>query len=81
MPRPVHVLAVLQEDRVFDAIAAILEIDHDFGELTPGVVTDEEIHAACLTVATAMDFSDEVGTAEFRAALAAIREAQRHLPA
>lgn len=80
-PRLRHVLATLQEEHVRDAIVEILKIDPDLGQLTPGAVTDEEIHAACLTVATTMDFSDEVGTAEFRAALAAIQEARRRLSA
>jgi hypothetical protein len=77
MPGPRHVLATLQEDRVRDQIAAILETDRDFGDLTPKAVTDEEIHTACLAVAATIDFSEEVGTAEFRAALTALGEAGR----
>jgi hypothetical protein len=77
VPGPGHVLATLQETRVRDQIAAIVETDRDFGDLIPEAVTDEDIHNACLAVAAAVDFSEEVGTAEFRAALAALGEAGR----
>ncbi|MBB2842093.1 UNVERIFIED_ORG: hypothetical protein GGE64_005882 [Rhizobium etli] len=77
LPKPHHVLAILREDRVRAAIAAILKVDHDFGGLSPDAVTDEEIHAACLTVVTVMDLSDETGTAEFQAGMAALRQARR----
>ncbi|ARQ62232.1 UNVERIFIED_ORG: hypothetical protein GGD48_005466 [Rhizobium etli] len=77
LPKPHHVLAVLREDRVRAAVAAILEVDHDFGSLSPDAVTDEEIREACLTVVTVMDFSDQTGTAEFQAAMAALRRARR----
>jgi hypothetical protein len=80
MPGLRHVLATLQEDRVRDQIAAILETDRDFGDLTPNAVTDKEIHNACLAVAATIDFSEEVGTAEFRAALAALGAAGRRHP-
>jgi hypothetical protein len=77
MPGPRHVLATLQEDRVRDQIAAIIETDRDFGDPTPNAVTDEEIHNACLAVAATIDFSEEIGSAEFRAALTALGEAGR----
>jgi hypothetical protein len=77
MPGPCHVLAILQEDRVRDQIAAIIETDRDFGDLTPDAVTDAEIHDACRAVAATIDFSEEVGGAEFRAALTALGEAGR----
>ncbi len=67
MPGPGHVLATLQETRVRDQIAAIVETDRDFGDLTPEAVMEEDIHNACLAVAATIDFSEEVGTAEFRA--------------
>jgi hypothetical protein len=56
-----HVLATLQEDRVRDQIAAIIETDRDFGDVTPDAVTDEEVHTACLAVAATIDFSEEIG--------------------
>jgi hypothetical protein len=77
MPDQRHVLATLQEDRVRDQIAAIIETDRDFEDLTPDAVTDEEIHTACLAVAATIDFSEEIGSAEFRAALTALGEAGR----
>jgi hypothetical protein len=74
-----HVLACLQEDQVRRAILAVLDVDRSFGALSPAAVTDDEIHAACLNIATTMDLSDVVGNAEFQAALAAIRAAHRRL--
>ncbi|NKK29818.1 hypothetical protein GFL72_36250 [Rhizobium leguminosarum bv. viciae] len=76
-PKPSHVLVRLQEDRVRDAISAVLEVDPNFKGLTPEAVTDDEVHAACLSLAATMDFSDTVGNAEFQAALLAIRSARR----
>ncbi|MFL5018097.1 MAG: hypothetical protein ACJ8EW_18260 [Rhizobium sp.] len=78
-PKPSHVLVTLQENRVRDAITAVLEVDPSFKGLTSEAVTDDEVHAACLSVATTMDFSDMVGNAEFQAALLAIRSARRRL--
>ncbi|MBM7327435.1 hypothetical protein JS562_30685 [Agrobacterium sp. S2] len=79
LPKPSHVLARLQEAGVRDAIAAVLEIDPSFKALSPEAVTDDEVHAACLSIAATMDFSDAVGSAEFQAALSAIRSAHRRL--
>jgi hypothetical protein len=45
--------------------------------LRPDSVTDDDIHAACLAVAAASDFTEERDSALFRAALVAIRSAQR----
>ncbi|HLH91957.1 MAG TPA: hypothetical protein VKX28_26295, partial [Xanthobacteraceae bacterium] len=76
-PRPRHVLAQLQEDRVRDQIAAIVETDAEFASLSPGAVSDADIHSACVSVAANIDLSEEVGAAEFRAALAALRAAKQ----
>ncbi|WP_105373403.1 hypothetical protein [Neorhizobium huautlense] len=78
-PKATHVLGRLQEEQVRDAIAAVLEVDDNFRALSPAAVTDDEIHTACLTIATTMDVSDVVGNAEFQAALAAIRAAHQRL--
>lgn len=67
--RPSHVLATLQEDRVRDRIAAL----RDSGD----AVTDEDIHTACVAVASASDLSEQVDAAEFRAVLAALDAADR----
>lgn len=78
-PKPSHVLVRLEENHVRDAIAAVLEIDPSFEAVRPEAVTDDEVHSACLSIAATMDFSDAVGSAEFQAALSAIRAAQRRL--
>ncbi|OWK24758.1 hypothetical protein AJ87_18710 [Rhizobium yanglingense] len=78
-PKPSHVLVRLQEDGVRDAITAVLEVDPSFKAVGPEAVTGDEVHAACLSIATTMDFSDVVGSAEFQAALSAIRSAHRRL--
>lgn len=78
-PKANHILARLQEDQARNAIAAVLEADDSFGALSPAAVTDDDIHAACLTIATTMDVSDVVGNAEFQAALAAIRAAHQRI--
>lgn len=62
-----------------DAISAVLDVDSNFKGLTPEAVTDDEVHAAGLSIATTIDFSDMVGNAEFQAALLAIRSAHRRL--
>jgi hypothetical protein len=73
----VHVLVQLEEARVRDAIAPIIESDPALTQLTADAITDDDIHAACLAVAAETDLTEERGAAEFRAALAAIREAER----
>lgn len=78
-PKPSHVLARLQEDQVRHAVAAVLEIDRSFDPLCPEAVTDDDIRAACITAVAAFDVSDVVGSAEFQAALLAIRSARRRL--
>lgn len=78
-PKPSHVLVWFREDGVRDAITAVLDVDSSFKGLTPEAVTDDEVRAACLSIATTMDFSDVVGSAEFQAALSAIRSAHRRL--
>ncbi|MCZ7977531.1 hypothetical protein O9X80_23850 [Agrobacterium salinitolerans] len=79
LPNPSHVLVRLEENDVRDAITAILDIDPSFKALSPEAVTDDEVHAACVSIATTMDVSDVVGSAEFQAALSAIRSAHRRL--
>ncbi|HLI12376.1 MAG TPA: hypothetical protein VKY65_12345 [Alphaproteobacteria bacterium] len=74
---PSHVLAQLQEDRVRDQIGSIIETDSDFAGLTADAVSDDDVHAACLSVAASIDLTEEIGAAEFRAALAALRAAQQ----
>ena len=79
LPKPSHVLIRLQEEGVRKAITAVLEVDPSFKAVQAEAVTDDEVQAACLSIATTMDFSDVVGNAEFQAALSAIRSAHRRL--
>lgn len=79
LPAPPHALAELHEDRVRDQVASILEADDSFVGLTVDAVTDTDIHVACLSVPASIDLAEEVGAAEFRAALAALRQAQLRL--
>ena len=72
-----HVLIQLEEARIRDAIAPIIESDPELTRLAVDDITDADIHAACLAVAAQTNLSEERGAAEFRAALAAIREAER----
>ena len=74
-PRASHILAQIQEDRVRDQIAAIVETDPEFASLTADSVSDGGIHSACVSVTANIDLSEEIGAAEFRAALAALRAA------
>lgn len=76
LPRSRHVLAELREDRVRDQLPAILETDDRFADLTVDTVTDADIHAACLDVAASVSLAEEIGAAEFRAAIAALRQAE-----
>ncbi len=78
-PKPSHVLARLQEERVRSAIVAVPEVDRDFKGISPESVSDEEIRSACESIVTTMDLSDAVSNAEFHAAMAAIRAAHRRL--
>lgn len=79
LPKPSHVLIRLEENNVRKAITAVLEVDPSFKAVQPEAVTDDEVQAACLSIATTIDFSDVVGNAEFQAALSAIRSAHRRL--
>ena len=72
-----HVLVQLEEPRVRDQIASIIASDPALTQWTADAITDDDIHAACLAVAAQTDLSEERGAAEFRAALATIREAER----
>jgi hypothetical protein len=55
----------------------VIESDETLTAIPADAITDADIRAACLDVATHTDLSEERGAAEFRAALAAIRAAER----
>ena len=76
-PARSHVLLRLDESAVRAEIAEVIATDETVRGLTAHAVTDADIHAACCAVAEQTDLSEERGAAVFRAALAAIREAQR----
>ena len=78
-PKPSHILAHLHEERVINAIVAVLDVDDSFGLLSPDSVTDEEIRSACENTISMVDLSDAVSNAEFQAAMTALRVAHRRL--
>jgi len=75
----VHVLLRIREDAVRRQIDQAIEADPTLTRLTADAVNDVDIHAACLAVVECSDLSEEQGAAEFRAALAAIHEAEQRL--
>lgn len=74
-----HVLLRLAEEEVREEIRSVIEADNTLTRLAPEMVGDADIHAACRAVALSTDFGEEHGAARFRAALAAIRAAERRL--
>ena len=76
-PARSHVLLRLDESSVRAEIAEVIATDETVTGLTVDAVTDADIHAACCAVLEQTDLSEERGAAVFRAALAAIREAER----
>ena len=72
-----HVLLRLDGAAVRAEIPILIEADETLTALSPDAVTGSDIRAACLTVAERADLSEERSAAVFRAALAAIREAER----
>jgi hypothetical protein len=76
-PARSHVLLWLNESAVRSEIAQVIETDEAVTVLTADAVTDADIRAACRAVVEHTDLSEEQGAAVFRAALAAIREAER----
>lgn len=76
---PEHVLLRLTEHDVREEIRTVIEADNTLTRLSPEMVGNADIHAACRAVASSTDLGEERGTARFRAALAAIRAAERRL--
>ena len=56
-----------------------IEADPSLTRLTADAVNDADLHAACLAVVERSNLSEEQGAAEFRSALAAIRQAEQRL--
>jgi len=55
----------------------MVETDETLTTIAAGAVTDADIRAGCLFVVEQADLREELGSATHRAALAAIREAER----
>ncbi len=76
-PARSHVLLRLDESSVRAEIAEVIATDETVTALTVDAVADADIHAACCAVVEQTELSEERSAAVFRAALAAIREAER----
>ena len=72
-----YVLLRLDESAVRAEIAELIATDETLTVVMADAVTDADTHAACRAVVESTDVSEERGAAVFRAALAAIREAER----
>jgi len=75
----VHVLLHLHEAKVRAQLAQIIEADETLTPIAAGAVTDADIRAGCLFVVERTNLAEEQGSAVFKAALAAIREAEQRL--
>lgn len=72
-----HVLLCLREEHVREEIGQMIETDETLTTIAAGAVTDADIRAGCLLVVERTDLREERGSAVYRAAMAAIREAER----
>lgn len=72
-----HVLLCLSEEHVRAKIGRMVETDETLTMIAAGAVTDADIRAGCLFVVEQADLREELGSATHRAALAAVREAER----
>jgi len=72
-----HVLLRLDETAVRIGVGEVIAADPALEGLRSNAVTDDDIHVACCDVAEHIDLSEQKGAAMFRAALAAIRAAER----
>ena len=75
----VHVLLRLHEEQVRQMIPRLIEADETLTSIAAAAVTDADIRAACIKVAERMELKEEGDSALFKAALAAIREAEQRL--
>ena len=67
------------EAKVRAQIAQIIETDETLTPIAAGAVTDADIRAGCLVVAERTNLAEEQDAAVFKAALAAIHEAEQRL--
>jgi len=75
----VHVLLRLHEAKVRAQIAQTIKTDETLTPIAAGAVTDADIRAGCLFVVERTNLAEQEGSAVFKAALAAIREAEQRL--
>jgi hypothetical protein len=75
----VHVLLRLHEQQVRQTIPHLIEADETLTSIAADAVTEDDIRAACIKVAERMDLKEEGDSELFKAALAAIREAEQRL--
>jgi hypothetical protein len=74
-----YIMRELAVSRVREQLVAILETDPDLASISADAVTDADIYDACVAVVAAMNLAEEIGAAEFRAALISIGKAERRL--
>ena len=60
-------------------IPHLIEADEALTPIAADAVTDADIRAACIKVAERLELNEEGDSAVFKAALAAIREAEQRL--
>ena len=72
-----HILLSFDEEDVREEIGHIVKADEALTTIAADTVTDADIHAGCLLAVERTDLREERGAAIHRAALAAIREAER----
>ena len=75
----VHVFLRLGEENVRAEITHLIEADETLTTIAPDAVTDTDIRALCLGVLERLDLTEEQGSAIFKAALAAISQAEQRL--
>ncbi|MBI1869139.1 MAG: hypothetical protein HYS06_12745 [Methylocystis sp.] len=75
----VHVLLRLHEAKVRVQISQIIEADETLTPIAADAVTDADIRAGCISVVERTVLAEEQDSAVFKAALAAIREAEQRL--
>jgi hypothetical protein len=74
-----YIVRELSVSRVREQVVAILETDPDLTVLSAQAVTDVDIGEGCVAAAAMVDLAEEIGAAEFRAALISIGKADQRL--
>jgi hypothetical protein len=74
-----YIVRELTVSRVREQVVAILETDSDLSALSAEAVTDADIGEGCIAAAAMVDLAEEIGGAEFRAALISIGKAEQRM--